>query len=184
MYLNIYIHYHKKSRGDSTLSFCKRNYFIAVLAMMVLIFIDQYTKRLAEKYLVGKGTIKILGDYFIFEFVQNRGGFLSFGNKLGNVLWWSFFVVIPIIALIFVSLYVFKKKISDSYNLTLWVLLVSCGIGNIIDRVLVGKVTDFMNVGIGNLRSGIFNVADLYIVIFTIIIIIGMIFKKEVAIKN
>ena len=44
-------------------------------------------------------------------------------------------------------------------------LLIAGGLGNLIDRLVYGYVTDFLNVGIGSLRTGIFNVADMAIML-------------------
>jgi Lipoprotein signal peptidase len=138
----------------------------------VLIAIDQVSKILAVRFLQGKGVVNVLGDVFILKYIQNRGAFLSFGSGLGDIGWLAFFVILPIIALVAISVYVIIKKISNPYYLTIWVLVISGGAGNLIDRVLYGKVTDFLNFGIGNFRTGILNIADLYICFFTIIIIL------------
>jgi lipoprotein signal peptidase len=60
-------------------------------------------------------------------------------------------------------------------NLAMLCLLSGGGFGNIIDRVFKTLVTDFLNFGIGKLRTGVMNVADLYIMALVIMLIIGMI---------
>ncbi|MGC4095906.1 MAG: signal peptidase II [Nitrospira sp.] len=61
-----------------------------------------------------------------------------------------------------------------SISLTIaWILILSGGAGNLLDRVLHdGHVIDFMNLGIGSLRTGIFNVADVYITTGVLLLII------------
>ena len=131
----------------------------------LLIGLDRWTKIWADLHVAGKGVISVVGNMVILVYAKNRGAFLSMGNSLGHTLWYICFVILPIIFIIIATIYVFRKYSNDNSVLVLWVLFFSGGAGNVIDRVLYGRVTDFMNIGIGEVvRSGIFNVADLYIV--------------------
>jgi signal peptidase II len=152
-----------------------RKAIISTIAILLLTALDHVTKVLAGQYLAGKGTIRVLGDYAIFEYIKNRGAFLSFGHGLNDIIWAVVFVAIPLIVLAGLTVYILTQKSNDRFYLTLWVLLMSGGLGNIKDRIFEGKVTDFMNIGIGSVRTGIFNVADLYIVLFAVILGIKLI---------
>jgi signal peptidase II len=150
----------------------RKKYALCTLAIAVLVILDQVTKKLAEYHLTGKGEIKVFGDYIILLYIRNRGAFLSFGHELGQVVWMTAFIIIPVIVLCALSAYIIIKKMTGTFYLTVWVLVLSGGLGNLIDRVLYGNVIDFMNIGIGSVRTGIFNVADLYMVAFTAILVI------------
>jgi len=51
-------------------------------------------------------------------------------------------------------------------------LVLSGGLGNLVDRIINdGRVIDFMNIGIGSLRTGIFNVADVYITVGVVVLV-------------
>ena len=51
-------------------------------------------------------------------------------------------------------------------------LVLSGGLGNLVDRIINdGRVIDFMNIGIGSLRAGIFNVADVYITVGVVVLV-------------
>ena len=53
-----------------------------------------------------------------------------------------------------------------------WSLVLSGGLGNLVDRIINdGRVIDFMNIGIGSLRAGIFNVADVYITVGVVVLV-------------
>ena len=53
-----------------------------------------------------------------------------------------------------------------------WSLVLSGGLGNLVDRIINdGRVIDFMNIGIGSLRTGIFNVADVYITVGVVVLV-------------
>lgn len=150
----------------------RKKYVLCFFATAVLVVLDQVTKKLAEHFLTGKGEIKVLGDYIVLLLIRNRGAFLSLGRELSQVVWMTAFIIIPVIVLCALSIYIIKKKLTSRFFLISWVLVLSGGFGNLIDRVLYGSVIDFMNIGIGSVRTGIFNVADLYMVAFTIILAI------------
>jgi signal peptidase II len=84
------------------------------------------------------------------------GGDLSSGARF-----WSLTVING--ALLAVLAYVLAtRREMEPGNFTAWSLILAGGIGNLIDRVSQqGLVTDFLNVGIGPVRTGIFNVADM-----------------------
>lgn len=67
---------------------------------------------------------------------------------------------------------VISKSVSPSCRIAL-ALLVAGGLGNLIDRLRYGNVVDFMNIGVGTLRSGISNVADIAVV-FGVILLAAM----------
>ena len=88
-------------------------------------------------------------------------------------------LVIPILVC-FWGLYwcLFKEK--DTFRCILFSSVIAGGLGNLLDRLFNGfRVIDFMNFGIGNLRTGILNVADLSITFGVIIFIIYDIFFAE-----
>lgn len=145
---------------------------ISIISIILLIALDQLTKGLAQTNLMGKGTIPVLGDFFVLVYATNRGGFLSFGSGAGDWLWWLFFVILPIVVLIVITIYVIRQKKDDWFYLSFWTFVFSGGIGNLIDRVLYGEVIDFMNIGFGSLRTGVFNVADLYLNVFAILVLL------------
>lgn len=132
--------------------------------MTVLVIFDQASKYWADSELNGKGIISVIGDFVILHFTQNRGAFLSLGNSLGEIFWFPAFVILPILFIAAFSFYIIWKKLDKIWFVILWILIASGAVGNLIDRIFHGQVIDFMNIGIGGLRSGIFNVADLYIV--------------------
>lgn len=127
--------------------------------------LDQFTKQLAKKYLMNHDPISYLGNTIRLEYVENTGAFLSLGSDLPQSVSFWVFSVIPIIFLL-ILVYFAIKQINE---LPLWGFLAfsfifAGGVGNIIDRILYDRhVTDFLNFGIGSLRTGILNVADMYV---------------------
>lgn len=127
---------------------------------------DQTTKRVAEQNLKGAPIHSMWNDTVRLHFVKNTGGFLGFGARFPTALKFWGFLILPVLTLLGMFLFgLFSRRIS-TFQLWMLMLIVGGGIGNLIDRIgLQGQVTDFMNMGIGWLRTGIFNVADVAIMV-------------------
>lgn len=126
---------------------------------------DQVTKELAKEHLKDKAAMSFYHDTFRLDYIENTGAFLSLGDNWSSTT--SFWVlnVLPLLFLTGLFVYAIRKTATHSFiEMFPFLLICSGGWGNIIDRILYNRhVTDFMNVGINNLRTGIFNVADMYV---------------------
>lgn len=136
-----------------------------VLAMLILcacIGCDQATKQMATHSLKHAAPRSFLADTVRLEYAQNPGGFLSLGSGLPESMRSSLFIATNLCMLAGICVFLI---VSRKISLLLFVSLTSIlagGVGNLIDRITnQGLVTDFINLGIGPLRTGIFNVADI-----------------------
>lgn len=140
-----------------------------ITAACVLLFsigCDQATKIAARQHLQGEQMQSFLGDTFRLTYAENSGAFLSLGASLPDTWRTIIFVVFVAIFLIGFLIWMFRSKHVSMWTIVASTLIVGGGIGNLIDRVAFdGRVTDFMNMGIGSLRTGIFNVADIWIMV-------------------
>jgi signal peptidase II len=124
---------------------------------------DQATKALARESLSVR-RLSYLGDILRLQHSENPGAFLSLGADLqGPLRFWIFTVGVSAFVLAAFWIVVRKRNL-DRWTTVALTLVIAGGVGNLIDRAVKGTVTDFMNVGIGALRTGIFNVADMAIV--------------------
>lgn len=130
-----------------------------------LIVVDQATKLVAIATLRDAPPIIFAGDLFRLQYAENKGAFLSLGANLSDgARFWLLTVFNCAIIALMSYLLIFRRPPHAAVTLAL-ACIVAGGVGNLIDRMFRGGiVVDFMNVGIGGLRSGIFNVADLAIV--------------------
>jgi signal peptidase II len=141
----------------------------ATLVLLVLsgsVGCDQVTKVAARQHLEGRGTLSFLGDTFRLVLAENHGAFLGMGSSLPEPVRTAIFV--GLVSIFLVGFLVWILRTNDLSRMAVFsaALVIGGGIGNLIDRVLFGGgVTDFMNLGVGSLRTGIFNVADVWIVI-------------------
>lgn len=140
---------------------------VAVLVLLVLcVGCDQVTKDAAQQYLAFEPPQSWLHDIVCLEYAENTGAFLSLGGGLSKELRMFLFQVFPAIWLVALTIFLLFAEQTPKYATLAWGLVLSGGLGNLIDRILHdGRVIDFMNLGIGNLRTGIFNVADVCITI-------------------
>ncbi|MCB0365031.1 MAG: signal peptidase II [Bdellovibrionaceae bacterium] len=133
--------------------------------VVLLLVLDQVSKEIAIHFLKGRATLTFLGDTFRLQYAENKGAFLSLGAGLSEG---SRFWILGVIVLAFLALYSYHLlKGAPSREVVAGIsLVVGGGISNLIDRFFraEGSVIDFMNMGIGSLRTGIFNIADMAIV--------------------
>jgi len=138
---------------------------------------DQITKQVALNELRGQPTQSFLGDTFRLLFVENDGAFLSLGSGLSDDLRYWILTILPILILGLLLFYTIRSMALDTWQVVAYSFILGGGISNIYDRLLYGKVIDFMNMGIGTLRTGIFNFADVSIMI-GLFMLLPYLFKK------
>lgn len=149
---------------NSTMNrFGKRSTRLAMLMALVISCVgcDQVTKRIASENLVYAEPMSFLGDTIRIQYIENPGGFLGLGRALPDRVRFWLFTVLNAGFLIAVGYVLVSKWNMDGTYFAACALILAGGIGNQIDRFMKdGLVIDFLNVGIGRLRTGVFNVAD------------------------
>lgn len=145
--------------------------FRSVTLLLITIAADQYTKFLAVKYLPTSDEISFLNNFFKFSLIKNHGGFLGIVSSFPENVRFFFLNICVSFLLLSCLVYLFySKKRITRYDIPL-VFVTGGGISNLLDRLLHdGGVTDFLSLGIGNFRTGVFNLADMYILIGSFIL--------------
>jgi len=140
---------------------------IAVLTIVLFISVgcDQATKSVAQNQLIDRKPITFLNNTVRIEYAENPGAFLSLGARLpADAQRWIFTGVVTLLLL---GMLIYALRKAEKIHIILLVaaaLYIGGGMGNLIDRLInEGRVIDFLNVGIGNFRTGVFNVADMAI---------------------
>lgn len=155
-----------------------KNVVIAIAIFIFMLTLDIISKNLAHQYIAMYDTISIIPHLFNFTHVHNTGGAFSLGS--GNLAVRIIFCAITIIAIVGIVYGLIKygkKSIFLSISLG---LMMTGALGNLIDRLFVGYVDDFIQFDFWQ-SFAIFNVADIAItfgVIFFAIYII-FIYKEE-----
>lgn len=127
---------------------------------------DQVSKVMAYNLLALSGPRTYLNDMFRLVYVENSGAFLSLGAHWPGFFQLLLLKILPVFFLLILAWFLFRATQTRSRGVLAFTLILSGGIGNIWDRIMNdGRVIDFMNIGIGALRTGIFNFADVFITI-------------------
>jgi signal peptidase II len=138
---------------------------VVLLIVAANIGCDQTTKLAARKTLRGRGTVRVVGDFLVLRYAENRGAFLSLGSTWPKPLRILVLIVLPSGVLAALILYFLKTSKINILPLIALSFVAGGGLSNLLDRLFYdGIVIDFMNIGIKNVRTGIFNFADLSII--------------------
>ncbi len=154
----------------------KKLYIIDVLLVLILLAFDQFTKYLSVQKLMNKPAFVLIKGVLEFDYLENRG--VAFG-MMQNQKW--FILLTTFILLSVVVFILFKLPECKKYTVLHFVFtaIIAGGIGNMIDRLRLGYVIDFISFVLIDFPT--FNVADCYIVCATIImfLIFMFVFKEE-----
>jgi len=141
-----------------------RRTFAVLLTCVIVATVgcDRITKQAAISRLAGSPTRSFLDDTLRLEYTENPGAFLSLGENLSPAVRGALFTFGTAFLLIGITAAAarFRWNRARVFGVA---LLVAGGGSNWFDRVMRGSVTDFLNVGVGPLRTGVFNVADVAI---------------------
>jgi len=125
---------------------------------------DRVTKHLAVTTLAGMPERSYLGDTVRLDYHENAGGFMSAGANWPPAVRVAVFQGANATFLLGAIFMAARFKWSRLAAVGL-VLFVAGGLSNLVDRIALGSVIDFLNIGIGPVRTGIFNVADVAIML-------------------
>ncbi len=146
--------------------------WIAIIVASVIL--DQVTKWLAVTNLKGEESVSIIGEILHFTYVENKGA--AFG-MMENSRW--VFMVISVIAIGALLFYLIRFKPKSPLALISLSMIAGGGIGNMIDRVWLGYVVDFIYIKI--IDFAVFNVADSFVCVGTALLMVYILFfyKEE-----
>jgi signal peptidase II len=139
---------------------------ILFLSLLTLtIGCDHATKVAATALLEPSSVLSLAAGLVRLELVYNPGAFLSLGADLPPILRISLLLGLVPLAVLAASILALRSASSRTLSLVAGGLLAGGGLSNWLDRLAHdGLVIDFVSVGVGRLRTGIFNVADLALV--------------------
>ncbi|HYN89893.1 MAG TPA: signal peptidase II [Ardenticatenaceae bacterium] len=141
-----------------------RRFVLLALLVALCVGCDQVTKETAQQQLARRAPISLWGDTVRLHYSHNPGGMLGLAGHLPAETRALICQVASAAVLGGMLLYALFKRHLPAVELVAVALIVGGGLGNIVDRIVLnGEVRDFLNLGIGPLRTGIFNVADVLI---------------------
>lgn len=154
----------------------KIRFCVDVILVILLVWFDQFTKKLAVDKLMNKEPFTIIKGVLEFDYLENRG--VAFGMFQGQR-----FLILIIGAIVIVGLLFLLIKMPQGRKFTIFHVIIAFimagGIGNIIDRTNLGYVIDFISFVL--IDFPIFNVADCYVTcgVIAMCIMILFVFKED-----
>lgn len=137
-------------------------------AAAIVVALDQATKALAHHYLAPGGVIPLLGDVLRLHYVQNAGAAFSFfrGSRL-------FFIGVTLVSIALLFYLSASRRYRFRGSDVALGLVLGGAVGNLIDRIWLSRVIDFVDMGLGRYRWPTYNVADIGITVGVAYLAIG-----------
>ena len=154
----------------------KKTFFFSLLFIFILFLVDRITKYLIVTYSNPSGELIVpLTSFLKINLIWNSGiafGLLSFQDDL----YYNILTAIIIFITLILSYFMIKSNDVEKAG---FCLIIGGSLGNIFDRIYYSSVVDFIDFHVNNFHWFIFNVADIFITIGVIILIVLEIFKKN-----
>lgn len=147
-----------------------------IILMAGLLGLDQLVKFLVRENLAVGESVNVIGEFFRLTHYENDGAAFSTMSGQRVIL-----IIIPVIAIIAGAVVMYYNRNSHPIFRVSLSLIISGGMGNLIDRALAGTVTDMFDFSI---FPPIFNVADICVVTGCGLLIIYVLFYEKIEKKN
>ncbi len=158
-----------------------QNRAIILAIFLISIILDQLTKYIVQTRLALYQSITILENFFHITYILNKGAAFGVLSNRSESFRTPFFIIISILAIAgLIYFYIVYAKNSKLNQIAI-ALILSGAVGNLIDRIALGVVRDFIDVHWYNIHWPAFNIADTSISIGTGLLILGLYLedKKE-----
>lgn len=159
----------------------KLKYIILISLTPLIIIVDQLTKLYIDRSMKLYQSIPVIDGMFSITYLRNRGAAFSF---LSDASWrLPFFILATVIALVAIMI-AFRKLRDDQQLAAVSLTMILAGaVGNLIDRVRMGEVIDFLDVYWKSHHWPAFNVADSAICVGVALLALDM-FREESRMKG
>jgi signal peptidase II len=151
------------------------------LIAFIVLLLDRLTKRLVAKDVSLHDSVTVIKHVFYITHVENRGAAFGIFNDSPSQWKIGLLVLFSIVALVIVSALLWKSSHSLTASAIGLSLILGGAMGNLWDRLLNGRVVDFLLVYIGSYQWPAFNVADSAIVVGAGLLVFEILFAKAPA---
>ncbi|RHM62114.1 signal peptidase II [Erysipelatoclostridium sp. AM42-17] len=161
--------------GDKMKNISTKNKIFYLITILVIVIGDQLTKFIVDSSMKLGQSQEIISHFFYYTYSHNKGA--AWGMLTGRI---GLFVIVSIVAVVVMAVYFNKttpKNVLTRYGL---VLTFSGLIGNLIDRLWLGYVRDFLDFIILGYDFPVFNIADMAVVIGVGLIIVEILLEEYI----
>lgn len=145
---------------------------------------DRITKSIVRVNIPQNSATTYLNNHLTITRVENTGAFLSAGSSLSNASKLITLNILPLLALSLAVVYIFTRRNLSRLHLFAISCIIGGGIGNVYDRVLYGSVTDFLYMDFTIFHTGIFNLADVSLMLGVAILLFSSVKKNGSAYRG
>jgi signal peptidase II len=150
-----------------------------MVLISALIVLDQVTKGLIQDHFALGESKTIIKDFFFFTYVQNKGAAFGMGSGSNDMFRMVVFKILPVFVCFFLLYMVWAER-KRYFTLCLGYSLVLGGaVGNLIDRIALDYVVDFLDFAFFGWHFWVFNVADSAVSVGGFFIGLGIIFEQR-----
>jgi signal peptidase II len=154
---------------------------IIVAVLIANISCDQLSKTIVRNTLSDHEQISLLNEHLTLTRVENSGAFLSLGHSMPLIARIILLSLLPALVLGAGLFFIFKRGDVETGTLVGVCFVLGGGIGNIFDRILYGSVTDFLHIDLGAFQTGVFNLADVSIMVGILIVLTSSYYKRQIS---
>ncbi len=155
--------------------------FILILVGGGVVILDQVSKAYIHHAFSLHESLPLIPDLFSITYVRNKGAAFGLFAGQSSLFRTLFFSGISLLAFFFLALMVYQVPKEDRWQTASLSLLLGGAIGNILDRIRMGEVIDFLDFYIGTYHWPAFNVADSAITIGVTLLMVHLyLYKKNV----
>ena len=162
----------------------KFKYVVLSIVSLVVLLLDQVTKIYIDRTMDLYTSITVIENFFNITYVRNKGAAFSFLSSFSYRL--PFFILVSLVAIVVILVVVARLRADQKFTAFSLSLILSGAIGNLIDRVRLGEVIDFLDVHWYGHHWPAFNVADSAICVGVFLLAIDMFIeeKRQKALKG
>lgn len=154
---------------------------IIIFLVTINISCDQVSKSIVRSKVDTYERIPLIENHLTLTKVENSGAFLGMGSELPPTVKTIFLTIFPAIIILVLLVGVFIRSKINREALIGLSFIIGGGIGNMFDRIVHGTVTDFLHIDFVLFQTGIFNMADVSVMVGTAIIFIYSFREKKLS---
>ena len=146
----------------------------------ILVLADQVSKAIVVRTMSLYESVPVIENFFHFTYITNDGMAFGIDFPFGYFI----FSLVSALLTIFLFWYLWSVR-NDSLVIRLGLAMIIAGaVGNLIDRLMLGEVIDFLDFMVGNFHWYVFNLADSYVTVGMVLILTDSIFLEKKIEKN
>jgi len=157
----------------------RRNYTLFFIPLIVIVGLDQFTKWYVSSVMSLHESYPVIDGLFSITYVRNPGAAFGFLANAAPLFRSVFLIAVSTAAILMILYYLARNRAAGTVLICALSLIVGGAAGNLIDRVMLGSVIDFLDLYAGSWHWPAFNVADSAISVGAVLLIIELFRKRR-----